>query len=446
LPSRRHPAHHRRGNPEPTRVIPWLDRAALALTLILPAFLMHGRAVAEIDLALVDLLFLARCVATGDWAWLRRGWVRIAGAWWLWQLLCSLPFVGIGGTASLTQAIVIVRYLVFAAALEHTVLATPAARRWMQGVIVAATLYIASQAWMQLLVGRNLWGYPRFPDGALTGPFYLPRAGAPLARLLPPAALPSIARLIDGPARQPLGGALLAILAIGTEVLIGQRMPTVLTAFAFVVAAIFLPRLRRITVAAIVAGAVLLGLAAVVPPMRPAYDRLVIKFSRQLGDFPDSDYGLIYLRAGVITLNHPIFGRGFDGYRNACHDPRYFRGWPFPTAHPDGNRDRNCNIHPHNHYLEAASNAGLPGLFLFTAMVVAWLWRLASGLGTRPDPLRVGLFVSVLINEWPVSSMSGFSNMESTGLFFLLLGYGLALARAASSTEPTSPEGSTPST
>ena len=423
-----------------------LDRAALGLTLILPVFTMHARAIGEIDLALVDLLFLTRCVLRADWAWLRAPWVRIAAAWWIWQIICSLPFIGIGGIASLVQAIVFVRYLVFAVALENAILATPAARRWMQGVILAATLYIAGQSWLQLITGRNLWGYPRFPDGALSGPFLLPRAGAPLARLLPPAALPWISRLMDGSARQRLGAAALAMLAIGTEVVIGQRMPTILTVFAFVVAAFFLPRLRRITFAAVVAGAVLLGLAAVVPQMRPAYDRLVIRFSQQMRDFPDSDYGLIYLRAGIITLDHPIFGQGFDGYRNACHDPRYFRGWPFATAYPDGNRDVNCNIHPHNHYFEASSNAGFPGLILYCALVIAWLWRLASGLGPHPDPARIGLLVAVLINEWPVSSMSGMPDMENAGLFFLLLGYGLALARAASNTAPTSPSAATPST
>jgi hypothetical protein len=428
---------------ETARVILWLDRIALALVLVLPAFVLHTRAAGEIDIAVVGVLFLLRCAVLRDWAWLRAGWVRIAALWWGWQVVCSLPFIGIGGTASLVQALLMVRYLVFAAALENAVLATPVARRWLQGVLVAAMLYIAGQCWLQLLTGRNLWGYPRYGDGSLSGPFYYPRAGAPLARLLPPTVLPWIAGLLEGGAVAGLGAAALAMLAIGTEVLIGQRMPTGLTVFAFVVAALLLPRLRRITLAAVAVGALVVGVSAVTPMLRPAYDHLVTKTVQQLADFPDSDYGLIYLRAAIITLDHPLFGQGFDGYRNACPDKRYFRGWALSVANPDGGGDKSCNIHPHNHYAEAATNAGIPGLILFGAMVWSWLARLARGLGTRPDPTRVGLFAAVLINEWPISSMGGFPVMESAGLFFLLLGYGLALSR---STDSTSPAGSRPST
>ena len=90
-----------------------------------------------------------------------------------------------------------------------------------------------------------------------------------------------------------------------------------------------------------------------------------------------------------------------------------------------------CNIHPHNHYLQAATDAGLPGLVLFCAMVLAWLAPLARGLWTRPSPVRVGLFASALIAQWPLASTSSAFAIEIGGIFFVLLGWGLAEARAA---------------
>ena len=90
-----------------------------------------------------------------------------------------------------------------------------------------------------------------------------------------------------------------------------------------------------------------------------------------------------------------------------------------------------CNIHPHNHYLEAATEAGLPGLVLFSALVLAWWAALLRGLGRDPDPLRVGLFVTALISEWPIASAGNFTSIELSGFFFLLLGYGLAEARSS---------------
>jgi O-antigen ligase len=280
-----------------------------------------------------------------------------------------------------------------------------------------------------------LQGFTRRGDGELTGPFENPRAGAPFSRLLFPTMLPALARL------GRFGALALAIAGVGMVVLIGQRMPLLLTVFGLLVAALMLPRLRLPTAAALGAGALLLAASVVVSP--PTFYRLVTKFSAQMEDFPASDYGLIGARAAFIALDHPVFGQGFDGFRNACPDPRYFRS--ATPERPDGGGAGICNIHPHNHYLEAVTNAGFPGLVLFSAMIVAWLRELARGLRRNPDPLRVGLFVAALIQEWPIASASGFTAIEIGGFFFLLLGYGLAVARAASSTDPISPPGSTPS-
>ncbi len=431
----------------PARMLRLLDRTALAATLVLPLFFMHGRGIAEALIGIIDVAFLARCALARDWSWLRATWVRVAIVWWLWLILCSLPGIGIGGEKSLVQAIVMVRFLLFVAALEHAVLATAAARRWLQHVLTASALYIAGQTWLQLASGTNLGGYPRHGDGELTGPFQHPRAAAPLSRLLFPTMLPWLINWLTGPAATRLAAARfaaagLAIAGVGTVVLIGQRMPMLLTLFGLVVAAFLLPRLRLIAATAIAAGAILLAASVIVSP--PTFYRLVTKFSAQMSNFPNSDYGLIAARAIIITADHPLFGQGFDGFRNACPNPAFHRGWALAGEFPDGGGVRICNIHPHNHYLEAATNAGIPGLLLFSALVLAWLRALGRNLDA--DPLRVGLFVAALIQEWPIASASGFSAVEIAGFFFLLLGYGLALSRAASSTAPTSPSGAIPST
>ncbi len=403
-------------------MIPWLDRTALAFTFALPAFIMHGRGIAEGLIAAIDLLFLLRCIKTTAWSWLRTPWFRIAAAWWLWLIFCSTPGIGIGGIGSLVQAIVTVRFLIFIAALEHAILAPAAARFWLQRVLAAAAIYIAAQSWLQFAIGRNIQGFPRSGDGELTGPFLQPRAAAPLSRLLFPALLPAIDHLLT---RNRLAAVALAIAGVGTVVLIGQRMPLLLTLLGLVTTALMLPSLRRIMVIALAAGAILLAATPIISP--PTFYRLVEKFAAQMAHFPASDYGLLAARAATITYDHPLFGQGFDGFRNACPDPQY---------HRDGGGPGICNIHPHNHYLEAATNAGLPGLVLFSAMIVAWLIALSRNLGPRPDPLRVGLFVAALIQEWPLASASGFAAVEIAGLFFLQLGLGLALARAATSETP----------
>jgi O-antigen ligase len=424
-------------------VIRWLDRAALAATLIVPLFIMHGRGVAEVLMGIVDVAFLARCAMLGEWHWLRRGWVRLALAFWGWVVICSLPFIGIGGLPSLVQAIGLGRFFIFVAALESAVLAAPRARFWMQRVLDACTIYIAGQSLLQAATGRNIQGFPRSGDGELTGPFLHPRAGTPLSRLLFPTMLPPVARLLSGGLWARVAAGLITIVGLGTVVLIGQRMPVLLTVFGLVISGLMLRRLRAVVAAALVAGAVLLAASVVVSP--PTFYRLVTKFSAQMEDFGNSDYGLIGARAVIIGLDHPIFGQGYDGFRNACPDPRYQRGWSGTTRYPeDGGGASVCNIHPHNHYLEALTNAGFPGLILFCSLVVAWLRGLLRNIGRDPDPLRVGLFVAALIQEWPIASASAFTAVEIGGFFFLMLGYGLAIA--SDSVAPISPSARRPMT
>ena len=414
------------------------ESLAQALVLLLPVLFMHAKALAELAIAVLALAFLLRCAARRDWAWLRQGWVPVGAAWWLWLVVCSLPGIGIGGWHSLGQAIAAVRFLLLAAALQHWLLRDAIWRRRLQMVLAAVALYIGLNALGQLVAGRNMWGWPRYLDGSLSGPFAHPRAGAPESRVLFPAILPPVAALLG---RHQVWASLvagtLAIAGVGTMVLIGQRMPLMLTLLGLAVSGLLLPRLRPVLLACLVGGGVLLGASAVISP--PTWYRLVTKFSAQMESFPDSDYGLIGARAVVIAAQHPLFGRGFDGFRNACPDPQTWVAWPAARQHlGDGGGAAMCNIHPHNHYLQAATDAGVPGLVLFCALVFCWLRGLLRGLGRDPDPLRVGLFVGVLMELWPIASTSGFYATELIGFMYLMLSAGLA----AASTSSTAPPGS----
>lgn len=424
---------------DPAPLAARLDRAAAWCVLGIPPAMLHAFAVAEALIAIILLLFLARSGLLKDWSWLRRPWVRIALVWWGWAIFCSLPFIreggiGEGGGRSLVQALVTGRYILFIAALEHVVLADPAIRRWLWAVLAACAAWIGLSALLQAATGRNLGGYPRWGDGELTGPFQKPRAGPPLARLLPVAIIPPIFRVLQAGQDwwRPALAALLAGAAVAVVVLIGQRMPVLLTVLALGVAALFLPRLRLPVLAALALGATLLAASAVVAP--PTFFRLVTKFTTQMANWPESNYGQIASRAVAIAQDHPLTGRGFEGFRSGCMQERYWRGWNYATNPADtGGGALGCNLHPHNMYLQAVTDAGLPGLALYTAMVLAWGLALARGLWRHPAPLRVALFATYVAAFWPLSSSMNAFSIEFGGLTFLLVGFALAEAKAAES-------------
>ena len=406
-----------------------LDRFSLAALLVMPAFLMHGRAIADILTSLIGLAFLAGCAMRRDWGWLRRGWVPVGLVWWGWLVFCSIPGIGLGGWLSLGHALAAVRFLVLVAALEQRVLLPLRARRWLGWVLTASALYIGLSSLLQFATGRDLVGWRRGPEGELTGPFQHPRAGAPLSRLLFPALLPPVHRWLGGTLAARIGAVLLTLASVGTIVLIGQRMPALLTAFGLVVSGLMLRRLRATVAASLLGGALLLAASAAISP--PVRYRLVTKFSHQMEDFADSDYGLIFARAVVIAEQSPVTGDGYAGFRNECPDPRTFIDpWHIEAKHQaHGGGVAICNIHPHNHYLEAVTDAGVPGLALFCLLILAWFRGLLRGIGRDPDPLRVALFVAALVQEWPLASASSFYAIEIAGFFFVMLGWGLAEAR-----------------
>jgi O-antigen ligase len=247
------------------------------------------------------------------------------------------------------------------------------------------------------------------------------------ARILIPAVLPPVSALLGRHRAVATAGAyVLLLLGVVVMVLIGQRMPLVISVFGLVVAAVLMPRLRPLVLAGAVAGGLLLAASPVVAPS--AYYRLVEKFSRQLEHFAVSHYGELYARAWEIGVQNPVTGLGFDGFATGCKESRYFRA-SFDGSVADGGGAVICWDHPHNYYLQALSDGGFVGLALFSATAVAWLAALGRGLWRDPEPARVALFAAAFLQLWPIQSNTAFYGMPVGGWFFLLLGWGLAEAR-----------------
>lgn len=403
-------------------------RVATTAAFLTPIFLMHARSLAEATIVTTDLCFILRCWQLRDWSWLGRSWLPYGLAWWAWLIMCSIPTpalrLGDGGLPSLLQALAVGRFLLFTAALEHLVLRTGAARRWFYWLIAACAIYIGLQVLLQFVTGHNLYGDHPGRAGELTGPFDKPRAGPPLSRLLPPVLIPVAVRLASRRnllATTACYGLLLAGMCV--MVVINQRMPLLLTGFALLISALLLPRLRPPVLIAAAASVALVAASAFISPATHA--RLVTQFSHQMEDFASSHYGLLYARSFAIAEQHPLTGRGFDGFRTGCPEPRYFRP-SFDGREPQGGGASICAEHPHNFYAEAVTNAGIPGLALFVALVLAWTIPLGRSLVKANNPLRVGIFASILIQVWPLASTSGFTSMPMGGWFFLLLGWAFA--------------------
>jgi len=410
-----------------------LRQIALGAMLLVPLGLLHAWVGAEIGIGIVNILFVVAMIRQKDLSWARRPWFVLGVIWWLWLMLCSVPVpaygAGIAGwRMGFAQAAVVIRLLLFAAALEHWLLTTPRARRALWGMLALSCVWIGVESWQQYLTGRNWLGYPRWSDGALTGPFWKPRAGQLYSHLLFTAMLPPLLVMFAGPGRAWRGaGFALAALAVVTQVLIGQRMGTSLTGLGLVTAALFIPQLRRVAFGVFVIAALVLVATPLISP--PTHAKLVGETARNFHHFWLSPYGELFTRGTVMGLQSPWHGWGYNGFREICPQPRFDPGLPVLGIAPTTLALGACNLHPQNYYVQAFTDAGWPGLVLFVALILAWTKALGAGLLKNPEPLRVGLFIGVLTFTWPLASTDEFPTLYMLGWMFLLLGLGLACAR-----------------
>ncbi len=407
-----------------------LRTVALVATLLVPLGLLHAFVLAEIGIAVTDILFLAAMVRARDAAWARQPWFIVALIWWGWLLVCSLPWFGFqtaGFGMGFMQAFVIIRLLIFAVALQSWLLVTAKARRALWLALALSCLWIGVESWQQYLTGSNIFGDHRWPDGALTGPFWKPRAGAPYAHLLFAAMLPVIMGLQAAGKGRRVAAFALAALGVVTSVLIGQRIGTAFALFSLVVAAFFVAQLRRVALVTLAAAVLVLLATPIISPATHA--KLVGETSRQITHFTQSPYGELYTRATTMGLASPWHGWGYNGFREFCPEPRFAGGLPGLGIAPTQLGLGACNLHPHNFYVQAFVDAGVPGLVLFVLLNLAWMGALLRGLWRNPEPMRVGLFIGVLTFSWPIASTDAFPTLYMSGWQFLLLGLGLAAAQ-----------------
>ena len=399
-----------------------LDTLALTATTLLPFALLHARALADALISGIDLLFLARCAFRRDWAWTRHPWVAVAVALWGWLVISTLAE---GSPQADGQAVVVLRLLLFVAACEAWTLRDARARRYLALSMGLAAAWIAVECWQQFLTGRNIFGDPRWGDGALTGPFFKPHAGASYLGVFFPAVLPpALALLRRG---RPLASLLLLAAASATMVLIGQRMPTLLMALGLALAALLVRRLRAPALVALALALVVIAATPVIAP--PTYHKLVLHFIEQMQHFWTSNYGQLYLRATAMLETSPLFGLGVAGFRAHCLDAAYIHGSALLGV-PDSAVDavRGCNIHPHNYWMQMATSGGWPAVVLFTLLVAIWLTRLLRGLDTDARPIRAALLVMFVVQFWPFASTSSLFVVDAGGFAFLAAAWGLAEA------------------
>ncbi|WP_404423426.1 O-antigen ligase family protein [Thalassospira australica] len=367
-----------------------------------PVFLLFTRAVADIAVVLIALIFLARSAMAKDWSWVREKDIFILLLLFALMNVVVSPFAEHVGK-SFERSLSWLRFVVFYAAVTRWVLTD--ARTIKQFVIVLfITLGIAAlDAIYQFFTGASLLTGQAM-SGRLTGPLDRPNIGMYLSKL-GLAALAMAFMLYTNKMSRKLFvvGCCLSPLLLFVVFLSGERAASVLTLLAIVLA-LFSLFLAGGTARKIAAGLAILGGSALALLLVTS-DRIwgrVEALANVVSDYTDSIYGQLVLLGLRFFSENPLTGSGMGNYPLVCKDYTAAALTNVP-----------CHPHPHNFYVEWLSDTGLIGTVPFTIFMTVLYWMgLQTLFGPRESRLLGGLYLGVLVMSlFPFSvTQSLFSN------------------------------------
>jgi O-antigen ligase len=410
-------SHFVRGRSSGLTAATILDHLANGLLIALPVLFIIGRAPADIAFSLIAILFLARSAFGLGWNWLRTPWLRAALVFWGYLLVISA--VAISPEDSYGRALPFLRFILFAAALQHWLLPKKITLKRFLLSLALTVGFVLVDCLYQYVTGADIIGRTAQGPSRLTGPFANDVVGTFLAKV----SLPLIGWwFVWSATRRHLSwmvGGLLALF-IGLVILLsGER--TALVSYAIGLGIVVLSvRAVRLPLTAIgLAGMV--GLSAIIVHDDDLHERFVSVTVSDFQDFWNNRYGIIFVRAIEAWEQSPITGVGLKNFRLTCESENFRHAGPIETW---------CFNHPHTPYLEVLSETGVVGLTLFLVLVGLILKDVVAGWKpSRPDfPLVAASAAALVMFLWPVMvSKSLFANWNAM-LFWWAIGLALAIA------------------
>lgn len=386
------------------------------IILIFPFAAFFARALADVLVVSIGLAFLYRSHKIQDWTWARKPWFMLALVLWAYLILLVSPFAE-DRLQSLFHSVAFMRWPLFAAALAYWILADVPVRRKFEWTLAALAVFVIADSVYQYFVGVDIFGRPS-QDVRLTGPFKKLVPGTFTLRIFF-IALVAVYFGLEFRSDRFRVASILGLLALGAgfEFLTGERAAFAMFLFGSLIVFVGLwvvhSDQRWFMAGTGAALVLLLGMAVSTQPKM--VDRTINSLVAGAMAYADQPGGRILTSALTIWADHPALGIGIKGFETTC--PEYSERGDAPE----------CNVHPHNIYVQWLVETGAIGLGLFVALVASLfiaVWRNAKG-GDGP---MLPLFATVvmLTSLWPLMGSMSFFNNWIAAVIWMGIGWALA--------------------
>jgi O-antigen ligase len=375
-----------------------LHNLALALLYLFPTSLFLGNAATEITMCSIGALFIAMSVIDNNFKWLKTDWVKIAFIFWAY--ICIRSLWASDPLTSLARGVPFIRYVIFACAISFWLF-----KDNIKLIIYStlfAILFFGASAITQYFIGHDFFGTPAVELNSyqrLTTFSGKMNVGIMTLMLFFPVA----AYLIFNNRNI---AAIYFLIACSTIFLSGERTALLMLILGLAVSFFTFKKLRGHLPYLIIIASILVSCSVYMKSH--VIERQINSTYNDIATFSTNSYGLIYKSAFELFKSSPVFGIGLRHFQSECLSTKYNPSWLNPDK-PYLSKSYLCVTHPHNIYLEIATETGIVGLTLFLLIISSWFkhtWHNRSQI--KKDPVKLGAFINICLKLLPITAGSSF--------------------------------------
>lgn len=407
------------------------------MVFLLPALLVFSRAIADTTIVIIDICFISYCISNKDWAWLKKPWVRVILALWLYTVFIVSP-LAIDPTTSFKPALLFVRYIVFGVAFAYWVLENDEMRKNFQLGIIFVIAFITLDTFYQYFNGTDVFGIISTNKNQLNGPFHDQVAGTFTSRII----FIAIATLFFSTITRKIQlKALIILFSMGIVMLLifitGERtafLNYLLGCFIVLSSLFFMYSQLRPW---LIAGVLLIGggISVVVIQNPSIKERTIDSCYGYIANWPESGNGRCVRASLRVWTDHNNYATGI-GLRNTR----------FVLSKPRSDSLRkeygvSKGSHSHNIYIGWLVGAGVIGLGGFLCFVGLLFVEIARyTLPNRYYMQTIFAFVVLLATFFPLNHGMSFFTNHHAPIIWLTIGWALAYTRSFANAPPNSVE------
>jgi O-antigen ligase len=394
---------------------------------LLPLLLVFSRSLADITIVLVSILFLFYSYKNKRWEWMKDKWFIFALVFTFYCLTFN-SIMSIKPSESFLYAIFFVRWPIFAMALAYWILNDSRLVKNFLISMAVIIVFIIFDTWWQFIFDRDIFGFEKFAEFRLTGPFEgNPQVGVWTSKLI--LLLPLFLISYDKFKLQAKQNYIVYLFFISSTLLVlsvfisGERMALLMSLASIFI--LFIGLLADELVSFKKGIAISLLSFSLILIFAYSFNdhanRVFFSILEKILNWRTSDYGIVWRSAYDVWMQSPFFGAGLHKYREACENlGTYGATYLRPVS-------AGVCFHPHNISLQLLSETGIIGFVLFYLMVIFLAISSLKIYLIKKNWLNFAIVLSIIFTCFlPIQSGTSFFANKYGAIIWLLIGVMLA--------------------